>query len=148
MYHACHANGVLLEGSLLKPSMTVQGAECTQKADPAQVAATTVRTLERSVPASVPGIVFLSGGLSEEAASVYLNHMNTIERKAQWNLVFSYGRAPQHSCLKQWGGSNLEAGQKALLARAQANSEASLGRYVPGSQPSSDEQLFVAGYTY
>ena len=108
----------------------------------------TVRTLERSVPASVPGIVFLSGGLSEEAASVYLNHMNSIERKAKWNLGFSYGRALQHSCLKAWGGSNVEAGQKALIARAQANSEASRGQYVPGSQPSSDEQLFVAGYTY
>ena len=74
--------------------------------------------------------------------------MNTIERKAKWNLGFSYGRALQHSCLKSWAGSNVEAGQKALLARAQANSEASLGRYVAGSQPSSDEQLFVAGYTY
>ena len=88
------------------------------------------------------------GGLSEEAASVYLNHMNSIERMAKWNLGFSYGRALQHSCLKGWAGTNIEAGQKALLARAQANSEASLGRYVPGSQPSSDEQLFVAGYTY
>ena len=75
VYYACHANGVLLEGTLLKPSMTVQGADCAEKADPAKVAAMTVRTLERSVPASVPGIVFLSGGLSEEAASVYLNHM-------------------------------------------------------------------------
>ena len=148
VYHACNANGVLLEGTLLKPSMTVQGADCAEKADPAKVAAMTVRTLERSVPASVPGIVFLSGGLSEEAASVYLNHMNSIERKAKWNLGFSYGRALQHSCHKGWAGSNLEAGQKALLARAQANSEASRGQYVPGSQPSSDEQLFVAGYTY
>ena len=148
VYHACHANGVLLEGTLLKPSMTVQGADCVDKNDPAKVAAMTVRTLERSVPASVPGIVFLSGGLSEEAASVYLNHMNIIDRKAKWNLGFSYGRALQHSCLKQWAGSNIEAGQAALLARARANSEASLGRYVAGSQPSSDEQLFVAGYTY
>ncbi len=148
VYHACHANGVLLEGTLLKPSMTVQGADCAEKADPAKVAAMTVRTLERSVPASVPGIVFLSGGLSEEAASVYLNHMNSIERKAKWNLGFSYGRALQHSCLKGWAGSNVEAGQKALIARAQSNSEASRGQNVPGSQPSSDEQLFVAGYTY
>lgn len=148
VYHACFANGVLLEGTLLKPSMTVQGADCPDKAAPETIAAMTVRTLERSVPASVPGIVFLSGGLSEEAASIYLNHMNSIERKAKWNLGFSYGRALQHSCLQGWGGSNVEAGQKALMARAQANSEASRGQYVAGSQPSSDEQLFVAGYTY
>jgi fructose-bisphosphate aldolase class I len=54
----------------------------------------------------------------------------------------------QHSCLKAWKGSDVEGGQKALIARAQANSEASKGAYVAGSQPSSDEQLFVAGYTY
>ncbi len=148
VYHACQLNGVLLEGTLLKPSMTVQGADCPQKSDPQTVAEMTVRTLERGVPASVPGIVFLSGGLSEEAASVYLNNMNKIAKKAQWNLGFSYGRALQHSCLKAWAGSNQEGGQAALLARARANSEASQGRYVPGSQPSSDEQLFVAGYTY
>jgi fructose-bisphosphate aldolase class I len=128
--------------------MTVQGADSAQKSDPETVAEMTVRTLERCVPASVPGIVFLSGGLSEEAASVYLNNMNKIAKKAQWNLGFSYGRALQHSCLKAWAGSNIDGGQAALLARARANSEASQGRYVPGSQPSSDEQLFVAGYTY
>ena len=148
VYFACQANGVLLEGTLLKPSMTVQGADCAKKADPQQVAEMTIRTMERSVPASVPGIVFLSGGLSEEAASVYLNLMNKIERKAKWNVGFSYGRALQHSCLKAWSGKDLNAGQKALIARAQANSEASMGRYVTGSQPSSDEELFVAGYSY
>lgn len=148
VYYACELNGVLLEGTLLKPSMTVPGADCSIKPDPMTIAERTIKTLERSVPASVPGIVFLSGGLSEEAASVYLNNMNSIERKAKWNVGFSYGRALQHSCLKAWAGNNLQAGQRALLARAQANSEASLGRYQAGSQPSSDEQLFVAGYTY
>ncbi len=148
VYMACQLNGVLLEGTLLKPSMTVQGANCATKTKPEEVAQMTIRTMERSVPASVPGIVFLSGGLSEEAASVYLNLMNKLERKGKWNVGFSYGRALQHSCLKAWKGSNLEAGQKALLARAQANSEASKGIYVPGSQPSSDEALFVAGYSY
>ena len=148
VYLACQTNGVLLEGTLLKPSMTVQGAECSTKADPQKVAEMTIRTMERCVPASVPGITFLSGGLSEEAASVYLNLMNKIDRKAKWNVSFSYGRALQHSCLKAWKGSNTEEGQKALIARAQANSEASKGAYVAGSQPSSDEKLFVAGYTY
>jgi len=148
VYIACQANGVFLEGTLLKPSMTVNGADCPTKADPMKVAEMTIRTMERCVPASVPGIVFLSGGLSEEAASVYLNNMNTLYRKALWNVSFSYGRALQHSCLKAWKGSDVEGGQKALIARAQANSEASKGAYIAGSQPSSDEQLFVAGYTY
>jgi len=148
VYLACQVNGVLLEGTLLKPSMTVQGADSSTKADPQHVAEMTIRTMERCVPASVPGITFLSGGLSEEAASVYLNLMNKIDRKAKWNDSFSYGRALQHSCLKAWKGSNTSDGQKALIARAQANSEASKGLYVAGSQPSSDEQLFVAGYKY
>ena len=74
--------------------------------------------------------------------------MNTLYRKALWNVSFSYGRALQHSCLKAWNGSETDAGQKALIARAQANSEAAKGAYVTGSQPSSDEQLFVAGYAY
>jgi len=148
VYMACQINGVLLEGTLLKPSMTVPGADAGSKADPQQVAQMTIQTMERSVPSSVPGIVFLSGGLSEEAASVYLNLMNKVERKAKWNVSFSYGRALQHSCLKAWKGSDKNAGQSALIARAQANSEASKGIYVAGSQPSSDEALFVAGYTY
>ena len=148
VYSACIENGVYLEGTLLKPSMTVPGADCPEKSNPKEVAEYTIRTLERTVPSAVAGITFLSGGLSEEAASVYLNEMNKIERKAKWNVSFSYGRALQHSCLKAWGGTDIDAGQKALIARAQANSEAAKGQYVPGSQPSSDEALFIAGYTY
>ena len=108
----------------------------------------TIQTLDRCVPAAVPGITFLSGGLTEEDASVYLNTMNSIDRKGPWNVSFSYGRALQQSCLQAWKGKNIEAGQKALLARAQANSEASTGSYVAGSQPSAQESLFEAGYKY
>ena len=148
VYFACQQNGVYLEGTLLKPSMTVPGADYEGKSDPKSVALATVTTLLRSVPAAVPGIVFLSGGLSEEEASLYLNEMNLLSADKPWNLSFSYGRALQHSCLKAWAGSNIDKGQKALIARAQANSEASKGLYVLGSQPSSDEKLFVSGYTY
>ena len=102
----------------------------------------------KSVPEKVAGIVFLSGGLSEEAASIYLNEMNNNSTIYPWNVSFSYGRALQHSCLKAWAGGNILAGQEALIARAQANSEANRGIYVPNSQPSSDEKLYVAGYTY
>ena len=148
VYFACQQNGVYLEGTLLKPSMTVPGADYEGKSDPKNVALATVTTLLRSVPAAVPGIVFLSGGLSEEEASLYLNEMNLLAADKPWNLSFSYGRALQHSCLRAWAGSNIDKGQKALIARAQANSEASKGLYVLGSQPSSDEKLFVAGYSY
>ena len=148
VYFACQQNGVYLEGTLLKPSMTVPGADYEGKSDPKNVALATVTTLLRSVPAAVPGIVFLSGGLSEEEASLYLNEMNLLAADKPWNLSFSYGRALQHSCLRAWAGSNIDKGQKALIARAQANSEASKGLYVLGSQPSSDEKLFVSGYTY
>ena len=148
VYKACAENNVFLEGTLLKPSMTVQGAENTNKVSSEEVAKMTVRTMNRCVPAAVPGIMFLSGGLTEEDASVYLNTMNSIENNSTTSLTFSYGRALQQSCLQAWQGKNLEAGQKALMARCQANSEASMGDYVSGSQPSSQDTLFEAGYKY
>jgi fructose-bisphosphate aldolase class I len=148
VYKACAENNVFLEGTLLKPSMTVQGAENTNKVSSEEVARMTVRTMNRCVPAAVPGIMFLSGGLTEEDASVYLNTMNSIENNSATSLTFSYGRALQQSCLQAWQGKNLEAGQKALMARCQANSEASMGDYVSGSQPSSQDTLFEAGYKY
>lgn len=148
VYKACAENGVFLEGTLLKPSMTVSGADNSNKAGSEEVARMTVRTMDRCVPAAVPGIMFLSGGLTEEDASVYLNTMNSMERKGAWSMTFSYGRALQQSCLQAWKGNDIAAGQKAVMARAQANSEASVGSYVAGSQPSSQDTLFEAGYKY
>jgi len=150
VYKALSDNGVFLEGSLLKPSMTVPGAECTEPVTKEKIAEYTIRTLERCVPSSVPGITFLSGGLSEEEASIYLNTMNSFPRKGPWSVTFSYGRALQQSALKAWKGKaeNVVAAQNALLARAQANSEANLGKYIAGSQPSADGTLFVKGYKY
>lgn len=148
VYKACAENGVFLEGTLLKPSMTVSGADNSEKAGSEEVARMTVRTMDRCVPAAVPGIMFLSGGLTEEDASVYLNTMNSMERKGAWSMTFSYGRALQQSCLQAWKGNDIAAGQKAVMARAQANSEASVGSYVAGSQPSSQDTLFEAGYKY
>lgn len=84
MYKACADNGVYLEGSLLKPSMTCPGADCTEPFTPEDVAKATVAVLEHHVPAAVPGIMFLSGGMSEEEASVNLNLMNTQPRKGPW----------------------------------------------------------------
>ena len=150
VYEALAVNGVFLEGSLLKPSMTLAGAACPQPPNAQEVGAFTVRTLSRTVPAAVPAILFLSGGLSEEDASLCLNAINQAADAvgAPWHLGFSFGRALQHSCLKQWAGHDLSAGQAALLARARANGAASRGVYEPGSEPSDDASLFVANYSY
>ena len=151
VYKACDTNGVLLEGSLLKPNMVVPGSDFSGTTSPEEIGKYTVRTLERRVPSAVPGIMFLSGGMSEEEASVNLSVMNTIERKGPWSLSFSYGRALQQSFLKSWMGKPESVGdaQQALLARARANSLANLGKYTKGSEPSLDALgTFEKGYKY
>merc|ERR1711990_850347 len=150
VYAKLQDNGVLLEGSLLKPSMTVPGVECSDKSDPATIAKMTVKTLDRCLPPAMPGVTFLSGGISEEDSSIYLNEINKLDRKGAFALTFSFSRALQSSCAKIWKGeeANYKAAQDQLLARAKANSEASLGKYTPGSQPSIEESLFVKDYVY
>eukprot|EP00310_Coccolithus_braarudii_P015077 CAMPEP_0183353880 /NCGR_PEP_ID=MMETSP0164_2-20130417/35612_1 /TAXON_ID=221442 /ORGANISM="Coccolithus pelagicus ssp braarudi, Strain PLY182g" /LENGTH=401 /DNA_ID=CAMNT_0025526653 /DNA_START=78 /DNA_END=1283 /DNA_ORIENTATION=+ len=150
VYAKLQDNGVLLEGSLLKPSMTVPGVECPDKSDPASIAKMTVQTLDRCLPPAMPGVTFLSGGISEEDSSIYLNEINKLDRKGAFALTFSYSRALQSSCIKIWAGKEdkYTAAQDQLYARAKANSEASSGKYVPGSQPSIEESLFVKNYVY
>jgi fructose-bisphosphate aldolase, class I len=151
VYKNCDLNGVYLEGSLLKPNMVVPGADWKGTTSPEEIAKYTIRTLERRVPSAVPGIMFLSGGMSEEEASVNLNAMNKGDRKGPWSLSFSYGRALQQSCLKTWLGKteNVKAAQEALLSRARANSKANLGTYTRGSEPSLDALgTFESGYKY
>lgn len=117
--NALHEAHVLLEGSLLKPNMITPGMDCKTRANASEIAWKTVRTLLRTIPGAMPGIVFLSGGQSEEEASVNLNEMNKLECAKPWNLSFSYGRALQHSCLKAWQGKteNVKAAQDAFLLR-------------------------------
>ncbi|RVW48003.1 Fructose-bisphosphate aldolase 1, cytoplasmic [Vitis vinifera] len=100
-YKALNDHHVLLEGTLLKPNMVTPGSEA-KKVSPEVVAEYTVRTLQRTVPAAVPAIVFLSGGQSEEEATLNLNAMNKLKGKKPWNLSFSFGRALQQSTLKAW----------------------------------------------
>jgi fructose-bisphosphate aldolase class I len=123
---------VLLEGILLKPNMVISGTNCAEQADVEEVARRTVRCLRRTVPAAVPGIVFLSGGQSDEVATLHLNAMNKLPDARPWKLSFSYGRALQAAPLKAWGGKadNLKAGQAAFLERAKANGAATLGTYA------------------
>ena len=121
-----------LEGTLLKPNMVLAGYEASKRAGVQEVAEWTVRCFNNHVPAAVPGIVFLSGGQSDEDATAHLNAMNAVGPHP-WQLSFSYGRALQAPSLKAWGGKkeNVEAGQRAYYHRAKMNSAARTGVYAP-----------------
>jgi fructose-bisphosphate aldolase, class I len=123
---------VRLEGTLLKPNMVLSGYDATDHASPDEVAEWTLKCFHRHVPAAVPGIVFLSGGQSDEDATANLNAMNT-RGPHPWQLSFSYGRALQAPALKAWGGKpeNLPAAQRAYYHRAKMNSAARTGMYAP-----------------
>ncbi len=133
VYEALYLNRVVLEHSVLKPSMVISGKKCAKQASIDEVATRTVRVLKRTVPAAVAGIVFLSGGQSDEIATAHLNAMNQqFKGKLPWPLSFSYGRALQQPALKAWKGAtaNVAAAQAALSHRARMNGLASLGRYA------------------
>eukprot|EP00992_Anisonema_acinus_P007013 TRINITY_DN2617_c0_g1_i1.p1 TRINITY_DN2617_c0_g1~~TRINITY_DN2617_c0_g1_i1.p1 ORF type:complete len:376 (+),score=106.56 TRINITY_DN2617_c0_g1_i1:56-1129(+) len=151
VYKYLEINGVLLEGSLLKPNMVCPGTGCTKKYTAADIAYYTVRTLSRTVPAAVPGITFLSGGQSEEEASLNLNAINVVDLVRPWRLTFSYGRALQASTIKAWGGKaeNVAEAQKVFLGRAKANGLAQLGKYEGGEGGAgAADSLYVANYKY
>jgi fructose-bisphosphate aldolase class I len=120
------------EGILLKPNMVLSGYESSQQAGHDEVAEWTIRCLRRHVPAAVPGIVFLSGGQSDEDATANLNAMNALGPHP-WELSFSYGRALQAPALKAWRGEadNVEEAQKAFYRRAKFNGAARFGSYAP-----------------
>jgi fructose-bisphosphate aldolase class I len=150
-YKALSDHHVFLEGTLLKPNMVTPGQSCATKFSNVDIAKATVTALQRAVPPAVPGVVFLSGGQSEEDASVNLDAMNKLPMKKPWTLTFSYGRALQASALKAWGGKNenIEAGQAELLKRAKSNGAASVGKYESGvKSAAADTSLFVAGHAY
>ncbi|KAJ8898496.1 hypothetical protein PR048_003856 [Dryococelus australis] len=152
VYKALSDHHVYLEGTLLKPNMVTAGQSCPTKYTPEQIAAATVTALNRTVPAAVSGITFLSGGQSEEEATINLNAINQFKGKKPWPLTFSYGRALQASVLRAWGGKkeSIGAGQDELLKRAKANGEASLGKYVAGSVTgkAGDQGLFIKDHAY
>jgi fructose-bisphosphate aldolase class I len=122
---------VVLEGIILKPNMVISGKKCSVQASRKAVAAATLRTLKRYVPASVPGIAFLSGGQSDEDATAHLDEMNKLGG-GPWPLSFSYGRALQAAALKAWSGrkENFSAGQRAYLHRVKMNSLAATGQWA------------------
>lgn len=121
---------VVLEGMLLKPNMVLSGKECPRQAGTDEVAEATLRTLRRTVPSAVPGIVFLSGGQTAEQATERLSAMNALGG-SPWELSFSYGRALQDPVLKTWRGNpaNAEPARNAFCHRARLNGAARHGRY-------------------
>jgi fructose-bisphosphate aldolase class I len=132
LYEALYVQRVQLDGTLLKPNMVLSGYGASQQATVEQVAEATVRCFRATVPSAVPGIVFLSGGQSDELATAHLNAMNQLGPHP-WQLSFSYGRALQAPALKAWKGesANVDAGRDAFLHRAKLNSAARSGSYTP-----------------
>ena len=130
-FRELHRQRVVLEHILLKPNMVVSGKKCATQAGFSQVADMTVRCFKNHVPAAVPGIVFLSGGQSDEDATA---HLDAIARLGPhpWAISFSYGRALQAPSLKAWAGksANWKAGQAAFAHRARLNGAAQLGKYT------------------
>jgi fructose-bisphosphate aldolase class I len=132
LFRELHRQRARFEHLVLKPSMVISGKDCAQQAGVQQVAEATLQCLRRTVPAAVPGIVFLSGGQSDELATAHLNAMNVQRAALPWALSFSYGRALQAPALKAWKGqpARVPAAQKALYHRAKLNSAACFGRYT------------------
>eukprot|EP00753_Platysulcus_tardus_P008036 PLAT15567.1.p1 GENE.PLAT15567.1~~PLAT15567.1.p1 ORF type:complete len:379 (+),score=212.76 PLAT15567.1:64-1137(+) len=143
---------VLLEGALLKPNMVRPGTDWEGECTAADIAAATVRVLQHTVPVALPGITFLSGGMSEAEATRALDAINKLDAKKPWALTFSYGRALQATVLSVWKGEdeNIEAAQAALLLRARCNSLAAKGEYDPSAETAdaADVSLHVKDYTY
>jgi fructose-bisphosphate aldolase class I len=132
LFAALRAYNVSLEHTILKASMVVSGKDCPKQASVERVAEETVRCLKHTVPAALPGIVFLSGGQSDEAATAHLNQMARLTG-LPWPLTFSYSRALQNPPLKTWRGSpgNVAAAQRAFYHRARMNGLAAQGKYRP-----------------
>jgi fructose-bisphosphate aldolase class I len=122
-----------LRGTLLKPNMVLSGYEASDRAGVEEVADATLDCFYRHVPAAVPGIVFLSGGQTDEDATAHLNAMNA-KGPHPWPLSFSYGRALQAAAQKAWSGRDVEAGQRAFYHRAKMNSAAATGLYAPAME--------------
>ena len=132
VYTELHDQRVELRGTLLKPNMVLSGYDASDRAGVQEVAEQTIRCFRRHVPAAVPGIVFLSGGQTDEDATAHLNAMNAMGPHP-WELSFSYGRALQAPSLKAWAGeaANVASGQAAYLHRARMNGLARSGSYSP-----------------
>jgi fructose-bisphosphate aldolase class I len=130
LFEQLHEHSVVLEGALLKTNMVLPGKGAPSQAGPEEIARQTIRCFRNTVPAAVPGVVFLSGGQDDIPATEHLNEMNKMGPHP-WELSFSYGRALQAPALKAWKGepANVDAAQQALAHRARCNGAARFGKY-------------------
>jgi len=131
LFDALYSQNVMLEGTILKASMVLPGKDCDEEADVEEVAEATLMCLKSSVPAILPGIVFLSGGQSDELATAHLDAMNRLGPNP-WPLSFSYGRAMQQAALKLWSqdlAGNVRKAQDTVYARARDNGLAAQGKF-------------------
>ena len=130
LFGALYDHNVMLEGTILKASMVISGKDCPEQASVDEVAEMTLRCLKATVPATLPGIVFLSGGQSDEAATAHLNAINQYD--TPWPVSFSYGRAMQSAALQLWAKDmtgNFAKAQETVFARAKDNGLAALGKW-------------------
>ncbi|AKC87357.1 class I fructose-bisphosphate aldolase [Pseudoxanthomonas suwonensis] len=131
LFAALYEQNVLLEGTILKASMVVSGKDSAEQADAQEVAESTLMCLKSTVPAILPGIVFLSGGQGDEDATAHLDAMNRLGPNP-WPLSFSYGRAMQQAALTLWArdtAGNFRKAQDIVFARARDNGLAALGQW-------------------
>lgn len=137
VFNQLSLQGVILESMILKPNMILPGLNCAKQEGVDEIADTTISCFLRVVPAAVPGVAFLSGGQSPELASARLNAMNLrYKSKLPWAVAFSFSRAIQQPAMEIWKGeeNNVMAAQKALYHRAECNSAARRGLYVPSME--------------
>jgi len=143
VFNQLNTQGVMLEGILLKPNMILPGLTCSEQESLDEVADSTVKGLLQTVPAAVPGIMFLSGGQSCELASARLNAMNArFKSSLPWALSFSFARAIQQPALDIWQGkeANTLAAQQALYHRAKCNRAARRGEYNASMESDTGER--------
>jgi fructose-bisphosphate aldolase class I len=126
-FAACKDQGVHIPGALLKPNMIIAGNDCSEQISREEVAQFTLKCLRENVPQNLPGIVFLSGGQSDEDATAHLNLMNSMEDNPPWQLSYSYGRALQAAALQSWATGTPQDSQNAFSHRAKMNSLARSG---------------------
>ncbi len=126
-FEECRIQGVHIPGALLKPNMIIAGTSCSEQITRSEVAEMTVDCLTKNVPHNLPGIVFLSGGQSDEDATAHLNLMNEMDIIHPWQLSYSFGRALLANALKTWATGDNEGSQSVFLHRSRMNSLARTG---------------------
>ena len=133
VFEALADQGVDLRGVILKPSMVISGLDAENRAGIEEVARETIRCLLSTVPPAVPGIAFLSGGQSDQEATMHLNAMHLLSASLPWAVTFSYGRALQAAAMNMWAGKseNVDKARAIAFQRAHMNGIAALGEYSP-----------------